>query len=308
METKQRFQTKIEQVLRLKVLRQHGITITDLATELGISRTTIYEIFNGKRKISRSLAFRLEEAYGESASFWMNLNVPLHSGLGDGSIEDRRLIYGPGPLSGPEIISFHESGEIGIEPFDEGSAKQVNYDLRVQKVLVENGDSEETKDIDLDQDDYDLFPGEIAFVVSKEKIRLPLTVLGHLGQIGELIHDGIIVEHGIGIDPGFKGRIACLIKNTGKQVYTLKKNTRFLSVEFSVLPVPPDNSYDGYGQDRNGFGTREKQVLSQRNSDETRNKNGFSHDVDREVFSSFFSDFSKGMEKLLKNLKQQYNS
>jgi len=307
MGTKAGYQTRIEEVLRSKIINTQGLTITQLAEILNISRTTVYEIFSGKRKISRSLAFRLEEKFGESAAFWMNLGIPLRKGLGDGSLEDRLVSYGPGPLSALEIIDFCKSGEITIEPFEINCVKPVSYDLRAKKVLVENENSGEAIDIDLDNEDLDLLPGNIAFAISKEKIGMPLLGYGRLGQIGELIHDGIVVEHGIGIDPGFKGRIACLIINTGKQKYTLKKDSCFLSVELNVLPVPPTHPYNGYGQGRKGFGDREKETIcSKIPGKQIDGSENIGISTQPDMIESFINDLASGVGELIEKLKTSY--
>jgi addiction module HigA family antidote len=53
------------------VLRQciepFGLTITDAAAALGVTRTTLSELVNGKRGISPEMAVRLSKVFGGSA-------------------------------------------------------------------------------------------------------------------------------------------------------------------------------------------------------------------------------------------------
>ena len=48
-----------------------GLTITDAAAALHVTRTTLSELVNGKRGISPEMAVRLEQVFGGSAESWL---------------------------------------------------------------------------------------------------------------------------------------------------------------------------------------------------------------------------------------------
>jgi addiction module HigA family antidote len=48
-----------------------GLTITDAAAALGVTRTTLSELVNGKRGISPEMAVRLSMVFGGSAESWL---------------------------------------------------------------------------------------------------------------------------------------------------------------------------------------------------------------------------------------------
>ncbi|ODV42366.1 XRE family transcriptional regulator [Cupriavidus sp. UYMMa02A] len=48
-----------------------GLTITDAAVALDVSRKTVSEIVNGRASISPEMAVRLEMAFGKSAASWL---------------------------------------------------------------------------------------------------------------------------------------------------------------------------------------------------------------------------------------------
>lgn len=48
-----------------------GLTITDAAAALGVTRTTLSELVNGKRCISPEMAVRLSKVFGGSAESWL---------------------------------------------------------------------------------------------------------------------------------------------------------------------------------------------------------------------------------------------
>ena len=48
-----------------------GLTITDAAAALGVTRTTLSELVNGRRGISAEMAVRLSMVFGGSAQSWI---------------------------------------------------------------------------------------------------------------------------------------------------------------------------------------------------------------------------------------------
>jgi addiction module HigA family antidote len=47
------------------------LSITDAAAALGVTRTTLSELVNGKRGISPEMAVRLSQVFGGSAASWL---------------------------------------------------------------------------------------------------------------------------------------------------------------------------------------------------------------------------------------------
>jgi addiction module HigA family antidote len=48
-----------------------GLSITDAAAALGVTRTTLSELVNGKRGISPEMAVRMSKVFGGSAERWL---------------------------------------------------------------------------------------------------------------------------------------------------------------------------------------------------------------------------------------------
>ena len=63
------------ELLREDVLLPLGIEVTDAANRLGMSRTTLSRVINGRAGISPDLAIRLERAGVSTARFWMALQA-----------------------------------------------------------------------------------------------------------------------------------------------------------------------------------------------------------------------------------------
>ena len=48
-----------------------GLSITEAAAALGVTRTTLSELVNGKRGISPEMAVRLSQVFGSDAESWL---------------------------------------------------------------------------------------------------------------------------------------------------------------------------------------------------------------------------------------------
>jgi addiction module HigA family antidote len=61
--------------VRLDCIEPLGLTITQAAKALGVTRQTLNSIVNGKSGISPEMAVRLEKAFGGGAETWLRLQV-----------------------------------------------------------------------------------------------------------------------------------------------------------------------------------------------------------------------------------------
>jgi addiction module HigA family antidote len=58
-----------------RFLKPLGITQTELAKALGVSRRRVNELVNGRRAITPDTAVRLAAFFGNDPTFWMHLQV-----------------------------------------------------------------------------------------------------------------------------------------------------------------------------------------------------------------------------------------
>lgn len=63
------------EVLREDVLRELGLSVTDAARRLGISRVALSRVLNGHAAISPALALRLEAANTGTARMWLAMQT-----------------------------------------------------------------------------------------------------------------------------------------------------------------------------------------------------------------------------------------
>ena len=63
------------EVLRDGVFTDTGMTITDFAERLGVTRVTLSRILNGKAGVSADMALLLAAALGGTAESWLRMQV-----------------------------------------------------------------------------------------------------------------------------------------------------------------------------------------------------------------------------------------
>lgn len=64
------------EILQDTVLRKNGgLTVTEFAKRLRMSRVALSRVVNGRASVSAELAIRLAEALGGSAESWMTMQI-----------------------------------------------------------------------------------------------------------------------------------------------------------------------------------------------------------------------------------------
>ncbi|PKA14341.1 HigA family addiction module antitoxin [Leptospira haakeii] len=65
------------EILLEDVIKPLGLTITEAAKDLGVSRKTLSEIVNGRSPITPEMAVRIGIATNTSAESWLNMQTKL---------------------------------------------------------------------------------------------------------------------------------------------------------------------------------------------------------------------------------------
>jgi addiction module HigA family antidote len=60
------------EVIRELCLEPLGLSVTDVAAGLGVSRKTVSAILNGRARVTAEMALRLAKAFDTSAESWLN--------------------------------------------------------------------------------------------------------------------------------------------------------------------------------------------------------------------------------------------
>jgi len=63
------------ETVRYDCLEPLGLSVTEAAKALGVTRQALNNLVNGKSGISPDMAIRLEKAFGGSAGIWLGLQM-----------------------------------------------------------------------------------------------------------------------------------------------------------------------------------------------------------------------------------------
>ena len=85
------------EMLREDFLPDYGLTVSGLATALGVSRQTVNELLRERRAVSPEMALRLGRLFGNSPEFWLNLQRAVD--LWDANEAIREAVQEIQPLS-----------------------------------------------------------------------------------------------------------------------------------------------------------------------------------------------------------------
>ncbi len=81
--------------VRLTCLEPLGLSVTEGAKALGVSRKTLSELVNGHSGVSPDMAIRLSKAFGSSAEHWLRLQMAYdlwHAKQRNADLEIERLV------------------------------------------------------------------------------------------------------------------------------------------------------------------------------------------------------------------------
>lgn len=95
-------------------------------------------------------------------------------------------------------------------------------------------------------------PYDYVIVTSKETANMPLEMAGRFDIRVKLFCQGVILSNGTQIDPGFKGKLFCLLFNTSNSPVVLKRSEQYATIEFIKL-VEATEPYHGKYQDKNSI-------------------------------------------------------
>ena len=62
-------------IVRSACLEPLGLSVTEAAEVLGVTRQTLNNVIHGKSGISPQMAIRLSKAFGSTAGFWLRLQL-----------------------------------------------------------------------------------------------------------------------------------------------------------------------------------------------------------------------------------------
>lgn len=92
-------------------------------------------------------------------------------------------------------------------------------------------------------------PYDYAIVTGKENANFPRDISGRFDLSVKLFCQGVILSNGPQVDPGFRGKLFCLLFNTSNAPVVLKRAQHYATLEFHKL-LEPTTSYKGKYQNK----------------------------------------------------------
>ena len=95
-------------IIRQECIEPLGLTVTEAAVRLGVTRQNLNNLLNGKSGISPEMAIRLSKAFGSRAEVWLGRWIPVDATIPEVGTSARYLLVGhdePGEESRAESIA-----------------------------------------------------------------------------------------------------------------------------------------------------------------------------------------------------------
>lgn len=75
------------QILEELYIKPHNLTMTEVASALGVARKNLYAIIKGEYSVSVEMAFKLSKAFDTTPEFWLQaqMNYDLAKGYKEAS-------------------------------------------------------------------------------------------------------------------------------------------------------------------------------------------------------------------------------
>ncbi|MDE3097835.1 MAG: hypothetical protein KGJ88_00025 [Verrucomicrobiota bacterium] len=134
-----------------------------------------------------------------------------------------------------EILKAIEGKSLFITPFSPNKLKGASYDLSLgREALVSNRDQKVLLGSD-QVGSLNLEAGDFALVLTKESLKFPLNMTASIGMRSGLARMGLILLHGMQIDPGFEGHLRFGLYNASPRKITLDYEDEICMIEFHKL-------------------------------------------------------------------------
>ena len=124
--------------------------------------------------------------------------------------------------------------------------KGASYDLRLGDEYYYDGKIRKLSDAN---PFLTIEPYDYAIVSCRELAWMPRDVIAKFGLSVGLFCQGIILSNGPQIDPGFRGKLFCLLFNTSNRAVHLKRGKHYATIEFNKL-IGYAEPYEGKYQDK----------------------------------------------------------
>lgn len=119
-----------------------------------------------------------------------------------------------------------------IAGYNKNNINSISYDLTIENIIID--DSSFTK--------YDLVPGEVVFIKTKEKLKIPDNILGRIAEKNSKMRQGLQVS-GPHYHPGHVTYAFLRVHNISNNIITISSGNNIAQIIFEELKSNPEISY-----------------------------------------------------------------
>ncbi len=239
-----------------KFMVENDFNQQQLGDKLGISRQYINLILNENKLISPALAVKLGKLTHRNTDFWLGKSQSEEK---LGNKDDLLNLWkqnGSRILVDHEIKTAIEYGLIKIKPFKTENLEPSSYVLSIgKKILLSNLEGNVDGAVHLNEDDPDIIlnPGDEAAILTEEHLTIPKNITASLSPTTKIFDTKVSLLRGGVVHPGFEGLLCFMIKNSSRRKKGILLGEKIIRIQFTYLPIAPENTYKGEMQNLNDF-------------------------------------------------------
>jgi dCTP deaminase len=128
-----------------------------------------------------------------------------------------------------------------VEPFDQAGIDKdgANYLLSIgDEVYVSISSGSQNVQKLADNDDFAIYPGQFAFILTAERVAIPFDKIGFISIRASSKFLGLVNISGFHVDPGYRGKLIFAVFNAGPTRIHLRRGDRLFPLWIAALDKP----------------------------------------------------------------------
>jgi len=137
-----------------------------------------------------------------------------------------------------QIKQLCSQNKLIVENYDENNVGAISYDLRIESIILPNGNDENSEHTSLE-----LYPQQTVFVSTMEIIHIPEKYIGIVTEKNSVMRQGLMTAAPY-YQPGHRTKCFIRVTNISSEIITLHKGKKIAQILFSELSDTPDVPYN----------------------------------------------------------------
>ncbi|WP_130408836.1 deoxycytidine triphosphate deaminase [Thalassococcus sp. S3] len=135
-----------------------------------------------------------------------------------------------------------------VSPWEEEKVEAAGYRLSVGSEYFVNGDGTSTVNQLEDAEAFVIGPGQFAFILTKEKVRISRSSIGFISIRASIKFRGLVNVSGFQVNPGFQGNLVFAVFNAGPRHVNLRSGDEIFSLWIADLNAPVEEDHEESGK------------------------------------------------------------